>query len=403
MGGIATVRDAYITATEVEVSVVLPCLNEAETLATCIRKAQASLARCGVTGEVLVADNGSTDGSQGIARSLGARVVDVPVRGYGAALHAGIDAALGEYVIMADADDSYDLATLEPFIGKLREGNDVVLGNRFRGGIQPGAMPPLHRYFGNPLLTALGKLFFSSPSGDFYCGMRGFRRDAALRMDLRTTGMEFACEMVVKSTLMKMRIAEVPTRLAPDGRSRPPHLRSWRDGWRTLRFFLLYSPRFLFLYPGALLALVGLTGAILLLPGPRTVGTIIFDVHSLLFCAAAIILGVQAVLFWTFTKAFAIREGLLPPDAGFARIFDYLTLEAGLVSGTLLFLVGFGISLASVLWWRKAHFGPLNLEQTLRLVIPAVTLMILGAQTVMGSFFISVLALSQQHVRYDAA
>ncbi len=381
---------------DVEVSVVLPCLNEAETLAVCIRKAQRSLEECGVRGEVIVADNGSTDGSQEIATSLSARVVDVPERGYGAALHAGIESARGEYVIMADSDDSYDLATLGPFIDKLREGYDLVTGNRFRGGIEPGAMPPLHRHFGNPLLTALGRMLFSSHSRDFYCGMRGFRRDAVQRMQLRTRGMEYACEMVVKATIMKMNVTEVPTRLFRDGRSRAPHLRSWRDGWRTLRFFLLFSPRFVFLYPGVLLATVGLIGVVALLPGPVMVGTVTLEARTLLFCSVASVLGVQAIIFWTCAKVFAISEGLLPADATFRRVLNYLTLEVGLATGAVLFATGLGAAILSVLWWGSEHFGAFDSATTLRLVIASATLLILGAQVIMGSFLVSVLGLNRR-------
>src|SRR5256714_522661 len=297
-----------------EVSVLMPCLNEAETLGTCINKAKASLKSLGVNGEVIIADNGSTDGSQEIARSLGARVVNVERRGYGNALMRGIATAHGKYVIMGDADDSYDFTNLGPFLEKLRAGYDLVMGNRFMGGIKPGAMPPLHRYLGNPVLTGIGRIFFKSPAGDFHCGLRGFRREAVLGLDLRTTGMEFASEMVVKSTLHKLRISEVPTALQPDGRSRPPHLRSWSDGWRHLRFLLLYSPRWLFLYPGALLMAAGLVAGLILLQGPVVVAGVGFDAQTLLYTAAAVILGFQAVAFAVFTKVFAISEGLLPED-----------------------------------------------------------------------------------------
>ena len=391
-----TDRSPVAPADAVELSVVLPCLNEAETLETCVRKARSSIARQGIAGEVIVADNGSTDGSQEIALRSGARVVDVPVRGYGAALQGGIEAARGRFVIMADADDSYDLSGLEPFVAKLREGYDLVMGNRFAGGIAPGAMPPLHRYLGNPVLTALGRLFFKSPIRDFHCGMRGFRRDSVLDLGLRTTGMEFASEMVAKAALRGLRVSEVPTPLARDGRSRPPHLRSWRDGWRHLRFLLLYSPRYLFLLPGVLLILVGVVGVGTLMAGPVTIGGVRFDVNTMLFCSAALILGSQLVLFWTFSEIFATGEGLLPPDPTLFRAFEYITLEIGLAIAGGMFLAGFAGGIAAVADWGSRGFGDLDASRALRLVIPSVTLMILGAQGVMSSFFLSVLGLRRR-------
>jgi hypothetical protein len=380
----------------VELSVVLPCLNEAETLATCVRKAHRSISRLGLVGEVVVADNGSTDGSQRIAADLGARVIDVHVRGYGAALQAGIEAARGRFVVMADADDSYDLGSLEPFVAKLREGYDLVMGNRFAGGIAPGAMPPLHRYLGNPVLTALGRLFFRSPIRDFHCGMRGFRRDAILGLELRTTGMEFASEMVAKAALGRLRVTEVPTPLAKDGRSRPPHLRSWRDGWRHLRFLLLYSPRYLFLLPGMLLALAGALGVVVLARAPLTIGGVTFDVSTLLFCAAATVLGAQLIFFWTFAEIFAMGEGLVPEDPRLVSAFRYVTLELGLAVGFAMFIAGVIGAILAVLAWRANGFGPLDAVAAMRVVIPSVTLMILGAQGVMGSFFLSVLGLRRR-------
>jgi hypothetical protein len=380
----------------VELSVVLPCLNEAETLATCIQKAQGALARLGVAGEVLVADNGSTDGSREIAEALGAQVVHVPIRGYGAALQAGIEAARGRYVVMADADDSYDLGGLDPFLAKLRDGYDLVMGNRFAGGIADGAMPPLHRYLGNPVLTGIGRLFFRSPIGDFHCGMRGFRRDAILALELRTTGMEFATEMVAKAALRRLRVTEVATTLAKDGRSRPPHLRSWRDGWRHLRFLLLYSPRYLFLLPGTLLALAGMAGVIVLSHTPLTVRGVTFDVSTLLFCAAATILGSQLIFFWMFAEIFATGEGLVPEDPRLVAAFQYVTLEVGLAIGFALFIAGILGALSAVQHWRTTGFGPLDAAATMRIVIPSVALMILGAQGVMGSFFLSVLGLRRR-------
>jgi hypothetical protein len=388
--------DSTSAPSALTLSVVLPCLNEAETLETCVRKAQGAISRLGISAEVIVADNGSTDGSQDIARRLGARVVDIPVQGYGAALQGGIEAARGTYVIMADSDDSYDLGGLDPFVEKLREGYDLVMGNRFQGGIAPGAMPPLHRYLGNPVLTAVGRLFFKSPIRDFHCGMRGFRRDAILGLELRTTGMEFASEMVAKASLRRLRVAEVPTPLARDGRSRPPHLRSWRDGWRHLRFLLLYSPRYLFLLPGVLLVVAGMSGVVTLARGPLAVGAVTFDVSSLLFCAAATVLGAQLVFFWAFAEIFAMGEGLIPADPRLMTAFRYITLEVGLAIGFAMFVSGILGALVAVQQWRAAGFGPLDAAATMRLVIPSVTLMILGAQGLMSSFLLSVLGLKRR-------
>ncbi len=381
---------------ELELSVVMPCLNEAETLGTCIAKAQRSLRELNVAGEVIVADNGSTDGSQDIAARLGARVINVEVRGYGSALMGGILAARGRCIIMGDADDSYDFASLGPFLEKLRAGNDLVMGNRFLGGVRSGAMSPLHRYLGNPILTGLGRLFFHSPCGDFHCGLRGFRKAAVLKMDLRTTGMEFASEMVVKATLDNLRIAEVPTILSSDGRSRPPHLRSWRDGWRHLRFLLLYSPRWLFLYPGTLLMVLGMMVGLWLLPSPRTLGSLTLDFHTLLYAAAAIVIGFQAIVFSAFTKVFALGEGLLPEDPSFNRVFRSISLEVGLAVGGILFLTGLATSIYMVSSWSVNAFGPLDPSRTLRVVIPAVITLILGCQIVLSSFFLSVLGMRRR-------
>jgi glycosyltransferase involved in cell wall biosynthesis len=379
-----------------ELSVVMPCLNEAETLETCIRKALGALREANISGEVVIADNGSTDGSIEIAERLGARVVRVQAKGYGNALMGGIAAADGKYILMGDADDSYDFGHAPRFVEQLRRGADLVMGNRFRGGIQKAAMPPLHRYLGNPGLTRLGRLFFRSPVGDFYCGLRAFRKEAYERMALRTTGMEFATEMVVKATLLHLRIAEVPTTLSPDGRSRPPHLRTWRDGWRTLRFFLLYSPRWLFLYPGIGLMLAGTLAGLWLLPGPRPVGKVVFDVHTLLYAAIAVLLGFQAISFAVFTKLFAISEGLHPPDVQLDRLFRYITLETGLLAGALLTISGLATSVYAVGLWGSQHFGPLDYAHTMRVVIPGALLLTLGVQTVFASFFMSVLGMKRR-------
>ena len=379
-----------------EVSILMPCLNEAETLATCIEKARHFLYEHHIAGEVVVADNGSTDGSQEIAVRLGARVVPVQERGYGNALMGGIAAAYGQFVIMGDADDSYDFAALLPFIEKLREGHDLVMGNRFAGGITPGAMPFLHRYLGNPVLSWLGRKFFSSPCGDFYCGLRGFRKDAFLKMGLRTTGMEFATEMVVKASLLGMRMTEVPTTLSPDGRTRPPHLRTWRDGWRGLRFLLLYSPRWLFFYPGVFLLVVGLLCGFWLLAGPQTVGPITFDVHTLLYAATAILLGFQAITFAAFTKIFAISEGLLPRDPRLDALFRIITLEVGLLIGVVLMLLGLGGSAWAVSAWEQTQFGSLDPFRIMRIVVPSVVCLTLGCQIMFSSFFVSVLGLNRK-------
>jgi glycosyltransferase involved in cell wall biosynthesis len=392
----STATDHEAAATAVELSIVMPCLNEAETLATCVGKAMSFLRTHNVRGEVIVADNGSTDRSQEIAEANGARVVHVREKGYGSALQSGIGAALGQFVVMGDADDSYDFASLEQFLDRLRGGAHLVMGNRFAGGISPGAMPHLHRYLGNPVLSGIGRLFFKSPVGDFHCGLRGFRKSAFEQMKLRTMGMEFASEMVVKATLMGLRVEEVPIVLHKDGRSRPPHLRSWRDGWRHLRFLLLFSPRWLFLYPGIGLMLIGFVAGMWLLPGPRRFGRMNFDAQTLLYAGMAILLGFQAVIFAVFTKVFATSEGLLPPDDRFRKALRHVTLEGGLAAGIILSIFGLGLSLYAVGVWGEAKFGALNPGQTLRLIIPAVVSLTLGCQIILSSFFLSVLDLKRR-------
>jgi len=371
-----------------ELSIIMPCLNEAETLATCIGKARDYLERHKIAGEVLIADNGSSDGSQEIATNSGARVVPIPERGYGSALRGGIAAAKGQYIIMGDADDSYDFTNLSPFLEKLRQGYDLVMGNRFQGGIKPGAMPVLHKYLGNPVLTWLGRLFFGSPCGDFHCGLRGFSKQAIEQLNLRTTGMEFASEMVVKASLYGLKITEVPTTLSPDGRSRPPHLKTWRDGWRHLRFLLMYSPRWLFLYPGLALMFLGFVATIWFIPQPR--------VHTLLYSATALIIGFQIVSFAIFTKAFAISEGLLPEDRKLRRFLRYINLEVGLSIVVILFLLGMGGSLYALYIWNARLYGSLDPAVTMRIVIPSVTALALGVQVVFSSFFLSVLGLKRR-------
>jgi glycosyltransferase involved in cell wall biosynthesis len=379
-----------------ELSFVMPCLNEAETLASAIRNAREFLAAKGIDGEIIVADNGSTDGSPEIARAAGARVLHVRERGYGSALMGGILAARGESVIIGDPDGSYDFASVGPLLDKLRDGYDLVVGNRFEGGIQPGAMPPLNRFVGNPILSALGRLFYGSSVRDFHCGLRGFRRSAIQRLDLQTSGMEFASEMIVKATLLGMRIGEVPTTLAPDGRSRPPHLRPWRDGWRHLRFLLLYSPRWLFFYPGLLLMLAGIVGGAWLTPGMRTVRGVGIDIHTLLYCAVAIEVGFQAVLFALFAKMFGAVTGLLPRDTSLDRILRFLRLENGLVIGGICVAGGLALSITAVSDWHARHFGSLNPTATFRLIIPASLLLNLGFEIVLASFLIAVLLLPRR-------
>jgi len=384
------------SAAMVELTVVMPCLNEAETLAVCIDKAHAALAVNGIAGEVVIADNGSTDGSQEIAKAHGARLVPVPVRGYGAALNAGILAAHGKYVLMGDADDSYEFEHIPRFLTALRGGADLVMGNRFKGGIGPKAMPPLHKYLGNPVLSFLGRTLFHTPIGDFHCGMRAFSKAAYERLGLRTTGMEFASEMVVKASLMGQTIVEVPTTLQKDGRSRPPHLKTWRDGWRHLRFLLMYSPRWLFLFPGLALMLVGLGLMAWLLPAERPLGHVNLGVDTLAYAAAAVLLGFQLVFFGIAAKVFATTEGLLPEDPGFDNWFRYITLETGLICGVLLVLVGVGIAVSSVIGWSHTGYGPLPPVQMMRRTLPAMLCLMLGTEVCFASFFLSLLGLKRR-------
>jgi hypothetical protein len=374
---------------QLELSVVLPCLDESETVATCVTKARSAIERMGIAGEVVVADNGSEDGSQQLARDAGARVVDVPVRGYGAAIRAGIDAAHGRYVLMADADDSYALDQIDPFVGALRGGADLVMGNRFAGGIEPGAMPALHRYLGNPVLSFLGRLFFRVPIHDFHCGMRAFRRDKAIRLGLQTNGMEFASELVVRAALAKWRIAEVPTTLRPDGRSRSPHLRTWRDGWRHLRFLLAFSPRWLFLYPAFVLLVVGVLGMVALAFGPRQLGTVGLDVQSLLAFATMTILGVQALGLAVVSRSYAAHLGLLPSSPRLERVLARVTLEHGVVAGVVLVLVGIGFFVAAIVSWGAKGFGQLDLLASIRVPIIGMVLLVTGFQLLLVSFTMS--------------
>lgn len=374
-----------------ELTILMPCLNEAETLAICIDKAKKFLIRANVNGEVLIADNGSDDGSREIAIAHGARVVPVPQRGYGAALQEGIRSARGKFVIMGDADDSYDFSSLDNFVASLRQGADLVMGNRFRGGIADGAMPLLHRYLGNPVLSGIGRLLFNSPIGDFHCGLRAFRRDAVLGLSLRTDGMEFASEMVVKATIHGLRIEEVPTTLSPDGRSRPPHLRTWRDGWRHLRFLLLYSPRWLFFYPGLVMFLLGTSVMAWLLTGPRHVGGLVLDIHTMLVASGLLLVGVQTLTFAVFSKAYGIDEGYLPDDPLFSRVMRNSSLEVGLVVGLVFIVAGLAGGFAAFSGWADAAFGPQNPQTLMRSLIPSLTSILVGVQVVFGAFFLKIL------------
>jgi glycosyltransferase involved in cell wall biosynthesis len=392
--------DSRSTATGVpEVTVVMPCLNEADTVGSCIRKAQRALDKRGIAGEIIIADNGSTDGSPQIATDLGARVVAVPARGYGNALMGGIAAARGRFIIMGDADDSYDFGELPRFVDKLRQGYALVQGCRLPAGggtVLPGAMPFLHRWLGNPLFSLLARLLFGAPISDVYCGLRGFTRDLYQRLELRCQGMEFATEMVIKSSLRREAIAEVPITLHPDGRkAHPPHLRTFRDGWRTLRFFLIYSPGWLFFLPGLLLVLLGVLGYALAMPGV-TIQGVTFDAHTLLVSSLALLLGYQSMGFAVIGKTVAVSDGLLPPDSRLDRFLHRVGLEKGLLLGSAAFLIGLALLLVAVQQWRLAEFGRLDYASTMRWVIPGVTLAALGFQTVMTSFLLCILGWRRQ-------
>ena len=378
---------------DVELTILMPCLNEAETVAVCVRKAVKFLVDHRIAGEVVIADNGSTDGSQRLAEEAGARVVPVPEPGYGSALLGGINAARGEYVIMGDADDSYDFMALVPFLDRLRAGADLVMGNRFRGGIQPGAMPALHRYLGNPVLSFIGRLFSHAKLGDFHCGLRGFRRDSVLSLGLQTSGMEFASEMVVRATLAGLRVEEVPTTLSPDGRSRRPHLRSWRDGWRHLRFLLLFSPRWLFLIPGTVLIALGLALGLAVLPGPIKLAGSSYNVKALAVACAMVVIGFQSVLCALFTHVHASAEGFLPQGPKASRLLRAWTLERGLCIGFLLASAGIVGLAESFARWQGGGFGHLDVISSLRVLVPSVTALIVSCQMILGTFFLAVLSI----------
>lgn len=376
---------------DVELTILMPCLNEAETIARCVRTARGFLSANGVVGEVLVADNGSRDGSQAIATEHGARVVAVGERGYGAAIIGGIAAARGRFVIMGDADDSYDFAALMPFVERLRAGADIVMGNRFRGGIAAGAMPALHRYLGNPGLSFLGRLFFGVRAGDFHCGLRGFDRDRVRALDLRTTGMEFASEMVVRAALAGYRIEEVPTTLRPDGRSRPPHLRPWRDGWRHLRFLLIYSPRWLFLYPGLALLLAGMIGTAALLPGAVSIGRIVLDLHTFIVSCFAMLVGLQSVTFAVIARKYAAQRGLVPPSANYGQLLSGITMERMLIAALVVSAAGVGGLLYCVWTWAVADFGEVGYRTQLRTLSLSATAVAAGLQLAFAAFLSGVM------------
>jgi hypothetical protein len=384
---------------ELEVTLLMPCLNEAETITDCVAEARAALAHAGVAGEVLVADNGSTDGSQLLATAAGARVVQVAGRGYGRALAGGIGAARGRYVLMGDADGSYDFGELPRFLERLDDGADLVMGCRLPAGggrILPGAMPWKHRWIGNPVLSALGRLFFAVPVHDLHCGLRAFRREAVARLDLRCPGMEYASEMVVRSSMAGLRLAEVPVTLRPDGRSRPPHLRSWRDGWRHLRFMLLFSPRWLFLVPGLALAGVSLLLFLLLLGGPLRLGSVTFDISTLILAGSGLVTGIQTVLIGVLAKAAATGLGLVPPTPLLARLQGRGPVELGLLAGAILLLLGLGYVLWAVESWRKAGFGDLSPGESVRIVVPAVTAIAIGIQLAFSGFVLATIEFGRE-------
>ena len=378
-----------------ELSIVMPCLNEAETLAICINKAQSFFNENKINGEIIIADNGSTDGSIAIAKSNNATVIHAEQKGYGSALKAGIDAANGTFVIMGDADDSYNFSELMPYLIELRKGKDLVMGNRFKGGIEKGAMPFLHKYLGNPVLSFIGRLFFKINIGDFHCGLRGFSKKAYETMNLKTSGMEFASEMVVKTKLNNLSIAEVPTKLHKDGRTRAPHLKTWSDGWRHLRFLMLYAPNWLFLYPGILLAIVGLIMSIILIINPIEFQSFTLDVHTLLYASSFLLVGFQFIIFYGLTKIFAVENELLPKSNRYNKLFKFINLEKGLIFGFILLIIGIYLSFNGLASWQETRYGHLDTSATLRIIIPAITALQLGVQTILFSLFFSVLGLKK--------
>lgn len=389
---------------QVEFTILMPCLNEAETLATCIEKAKSFLLKNEIAGEVLIADNGSTDGSQEIASKHGARVVAVQERGYGAALIGGLDAARGTYVIMGDADDSYDFASLMPFVEKLREGYELVMGNRFKGGIKKGAMPPLHKYFGNPVLSFIGRLFYTSEIRDFYCGLRGYNAEAMRNLNLRTLGMEYAIEMVVQATLNKLKITEVPTILHPDGRTRPPHLRSWRDGWRGLKFLLMHAPNWLFLVPGFTLTLIGLATTVLLaISAPITIGRVSFDLNTMVYMIVMLIAGVNILCFGIIAKVYAAESRFIPISRGGGVWYNRLTANSGSFIGAVLILIGIAVAIWMFIYWGRHDYGELDSHNVLRITLPSLVLIVVGLQLLFTSFLVDILRIKTRKIQADEA
>jgi glycosyltransferase involved in cell wall biosynthesis len=374
----------------------MPCLNEAETLGICIQKATNFLIQNNINGEIVIGDNGSSDGSQAIAEAMGARVINVTEKGYGNALIGAIHAAEGKYILMGDSDDSYDFNNLMPFLAEIRTGKDLVMGNRFKGGIEKGAMPFLHYYLGNPVLSFIGRLFFKSKIGDFHCGIRCFTKEAFYKMDLQTTGMEFATEMIVKAELLSLKISEVPTKLYPDGRSRPPHLRTWRDGWRHLRFMLLYSPAWLFLYPGILLAFIGLSVGTLLFFKPISVQGIELDINTLFYMGVFLLTGTQSIFFYLVSRSFAIKEKLLPFNSSYEKLINSLSLEIWIIVGISLITLGLWGSFYAVNYWREYKFGTLNPQEALRITIPSIIAILLGVQVFMTGFLLGLMGLKRK-------
>ncbi len=391
----ATSKSAADQQGDIEVSVVMPCLNEAETLEICIQKAAGCLKKNNVRSEIVIADNGSTDGSQDIATRNGARVVPVERKGYGAALQGGFDAAYGKFMLMGDADDSYDFENLMPFIEGLRNGHDVVMGNRFKGGVAPGAMPALHRYIGNPILTTVLNVFFRSGIGDAHCGLRGITKEAYQRLNLQTTGMEFASEMVVKASTRKLNMTEVATTLRPDGRSRAPHLRSFRDGWRHLRFMMLLAPNWALMIPGVAMATLGTLLLLILWAGPVKLGGAELDVHTMLVASSLIIVGYQAFLTGVAARIYALTEEIGPPSSMLQNLFGSINLERGLIGGALLGVLGLCFIGSVFLGWAKDSYGPLDVTQTMRPMVVGVTLLAVGGQTMLMSFFYSMLGIEK--------
>jgi len=387
----------YSCEKDVEFTILMPCLNEAETLAVCIGKAHTFLAEHCISGEVLIADNGSIDGSSRIAEECGARVVSVPEAGYGAALIGGCNAARGKYVIMGDADDSYDFSNLMPFVERLRAGDDLVMGNRFKGGIKKGAMPPLHRYLGNPVLSGIGKMLFKCPIGDFHCGLRGYNTTRILELGLQTTGMEYASEMVVQATINGYKISEVPTTLSPDGRTRPPHLRSWRDGWRHLKFLLMYAPNRLFFVSGLFCFLAGLMASVVLVITPVKIGEVTFDVNTLVYMIVLMIAGVNIISCGIIAKVYARKSRFIPVTRQLA-IYENFTVNSGSLIGAALILLGLSGGAGGVWFWSQSEYGALNPQEVLRVTLPSLALIVIGIQVISTAFLLDIIRVKTRHI-----